>query len=126
MVFFGKEKYFPKKYKIRKMKKWMNVIAYFSLFLDIMIAVLTLLSIWQIGNPKEFLIPVEILLTIVVILSIGLGGMIIWLNHYEKILTGIVLFTNTFKSIKKNPPQSKYSYKASIVKKIIRKIFKWF
>ena len=110
MVFFGNPKYLSKGQKIERMKKWMNRIAYGSLLLDITIAIITLLTIWQIGNPKTILAPVEYMLTIVVVLSVGLGSLIILLEHYEKIIVGMLIIRKPFHAVKNILRNQKYNY----------------
>lgn len=72
--------------KILRLRKLIHNLAYGSLVLDICIAIITSLSIFQISAPGALLMPVNIMLTIVVILSIGAGILTITLEHYEKIL----------------------------------------
>ena len=72
--------------RIERLKKLIDRIAYFSLILDICIAVITSLSIFHIGNSEIILVPVNYLLTIVVILSIGLFITLFMLKHEEGIL----------------------------------------
>ena len=73
--------------KVVKLRRLIDKLAYGSLVLDICIAIVTALSLFQISEPGFLLMPVNILLTIVVILSIGSGVLIVFLEHYEKILT---------------------------------------
>ena len=61
-------------------------IAYGTLFLDMAITVLTLFSLSQIENPREFLVPVEFVLSVAVVISIIAGVMVLYLQHYEKLL----------------------------------------
>jgi len=72
--------------KIIKLRRLIHNLAYGSLILDILIAIITSLSIFQISNPTFLLGPINVMLTIVVILSIGSGILIITFEHYEKIL----------------------------------------
>jgi hypothetical protein len=76
--------------KAEKVRKLIDKIALYSLLLDITIASITSLSLLHIGNPEEFLVPVNYLLTIVVVLSLGLFIFLFWLKHEEKILDGLL------------------------------------
>jgi hypothetical protein len=73
-------------YKIEKIKKLINRTAYFSLFLDMCIAVVTSLSILKIGNPELLLAPINYMLTVVVILSLCLFITLFVRKHEESIL----------------------------------------
>lgn len=76
-----------KKYaNIKRVRRSINIIAYCSLFLDIGIAIVTTLSILNVGRPEPFLIPLNYMLTIVVALSIGLFITLVFLRHQESIL----------------------------------------
>ena len=75
--------------KIEKVRKLIDTVALYSLFIDIAIAVITTLSIMHV-ETQSILIPVNYLLTIVVILSIGLFAFLFWLKHEEKILDGLM------------------------------------
>jgi hypothetical protein len=72
--------------KMGKIRRLIDKIAYYSLILDISIATVTGLSILKIGNPEAILVPINYLLTIVVILSIGLFVALFMLKHEENIL----------------------------------------
>ncbi|MFH0711468.1 MAG: hypothetical protein V1944_02730 [Candidatus Aenigmatarchaeota archaeon] len=72
--------------KAIKLRSLIHKLAYGSLILDILIAIITTMSLLQISAPGDLLVPVNILLTIVVILSIGSGILVVFLEHYEKIL----------------------------------------
>lgn len=71
---------------IKRVRKTINIAAYCSLILDIGIAIVTTLSILNIGRPEPFLIPLNYMLTIVVALSIGLFITLVFLRHQEGIL----------------------------------------
>jgi len=76
-----------KKYaNIEKIKKTMDRVAYCSLILDVCIALITTLSIFHIGNPEFILMPINYMLTIVVILSISLFITLFILKHEETVL----------------------------------------
>ena len=50
-----------------RVRKTLDRLAYASLVLDVCIAVITLLTYFDLGNPKPLLIPIDYLLTLVVI-----------------------------------------------------------
>ena len=88
--------------RIERLKKLIDKIAYFSLFLDICIAAITSFSIFHIGNPETILVPVNYLLTVVVILSIGLFIALFTLKHEEDILDKLLNRNYRYKPKKKN------------------------
>ena len=67
-----------------KVRKTLDRLAYASLILDICIAIITSLSLVGLNAPKEFLWPVNYLLTIVVILSIVTFVVLLLLRATER------------------------------------------
>ncbi len=53
-----------------RIRKALDRLAYASLVLDVCIAIITALSILDVGSPQHLLVPINYLLTIVVALSI--------------------------------------------------------
>ena len=53
-----------------RIRKTLDRLAYASLILDICIAIITVLTVFDVGNPQHLLVPINYLLTIVVVLSI--------------------------------------------------------
>lgn len=76
--------------KIEKLRKTIDKVAYASLILDICIAIVTSLSILNIGNPQPFLAPINYMLTLVVVLSIGLFITLFLLKHEEHLLDNLL------------------------------------
>ena len=76
-----------KRDKIEKTKKAMDIIVYSSSFVDIVIAILVGLSYFKIGNPKSFLPSAEIILSLSVVMTMVLGVLMIYLKHYESLLS---------------------------------------
>ena len=72
--------------KIKKVRKTIKIATYCSLVLDVCTAIVTTMSILNIGNPGPFLMPLNYMLTIVVALSIGLFITLVFLRHQESIL----------------------------------------
>lgn len=70
-------------------RKLIDKLAYASLVLDICIASITLFTIFKIGDPAFFLMPVNYLLTVVVILSCISAILIIILRSQETVLRKI-------------------------------------
>ena len=85
--------------KIERVRKLIDRVAYFSLVLDICIAVLTSVSIFHLGNPEAFLVPVNYMLTAVVVLSIGMFVTLFYLKHEENILDALLSRKYRFSSI---------------------------
>ena len=71
------------------------------------ITLLTLFSLSQIENPREFLVPVEFILSIALVISIIAGVMILYLQHYENVLEKTLRIGNNImygiEKIKKPP-----------------------
>jgi len=76
--------------KMERLKKTIDKVAYASLILDICIAIVTSLSIFNVGNPQNILVPINYMLTIVVILSIGLFITLFVMKHEEDILSNLM------------------------------------
>lgn len=62
--------------KAEKLHRTIDLLAYGSLTLDICIAFITLLSLSKIRAGEQFLVPIQYLLTMVVVMSIAAGAMI--------------------------------------------------
>jgi len=77
--------------RIYKLRRTIHYIAYGSLVLDICITVLTLLSLFQSFNPEGILVPVNYLLTVVVVISLVAGVMVIYMEHAEKLFEKSVM-----------------------------------
>jgi hypothetical protein len=75
--------------RVERVRKLIDTIALYSLLIDICIACITTLSIMHV-ETESILIPVNYMLTIVVVLSIGLFAFLFWLKHEEKILDGLL------------------------------------
>jgi len=67
-----------------RVRKTLDRLAYASLILDICIAIITVLTFFDIGNPQPLLIPINYLLTIVVVLSIIMFVVLILLRSEER------------------------------------------
>ena len=76
-------KYFLRR---KKLKKFIDWLAYASLFLDICIAIITLSSMFYPIGIETYLGPVNISLSIVVILSLISAAMIVGIKFYEELL----------------------------------------
>jgi len=93
--------------KIERLKKTIDKVAYGSLVLDICIAIITSLSIMNIRNTEFILMPINYMLTIVVILSIGLFITLMVLKHEESILDKLLMrkyyyqYKNNFDKLRK-------------------------
>lgn len=113
-----------KRLQIERTKNIMDKIVYFSSFVDVLIAILVMLSYFKIGNPELILLPVEYILTATVVLTIILAVLLIYLKHYESILARFLHVGNHVKNhvsrfqqlIKTlsaiRPPKYRYKYKS--------------
>jgi hypothetical protein len=73
--------------RIRRIRTWLDRIAYISLLFDIAIALITLVSVNVYASQLSTLLNyVDYGLTGIVIISIALFGVIFTLHYYEKIL----------------------------------------
>jgi len=66
-------------------RKTLDRLAYASLVLDICIAIITTLSILDVGSPQHLLVPINYLLTIVVALSIIMFVVLLLFRSREKL-----------------------------------------
>lgn len=71
--------------KTDNIRKMLDRLAYASLILDVCIAVITLLTILDIQESQRLLMPINYLLTIVVILSVILFVVLLLLKSKEKL-----------------------------------------
>ena len=67
-----------------KIRKTLDRLAYASLFLDVCIAIITTLGIFGAGETRYLLIPINYLLTIVVILSVIMFAVLLVLRSKER------------------------------------------
>ena len=65
------------------MRKTLDRLAYASLILDICIAIITALSLLGVNEGEHFLIPINYLLTMVVVLSIAMFIVLLALKSKE-------------------------------------------
>jgi magnesium-transporting ATPase (P-type) len=100
--------------RIQRLRKTIDYLAYGSLVLDICIAVLTLLSLLQLFDSQYVLLPVNYLLTIVVIVSLASASLLVYLKHEEKLLGNALRLSNhireRFDRLKN--PRYKYEHKS--------------
>ena len=81
----------PRTKRIEQVRKTLDYLAYASLFFDICIAAITSMSIIGFGgNRTLFLIPINYLLTGVVILSLVSFATLLILKHEETILVKLL------------------------------------
>ena len=67
-----------------RVRKTLDRLAYASLVLDICIAIITALSIFDVGSPQHLLVPINYLLTIVVALSVVMFVVLLLLRSKER------------------------------------------
>jgi magnesium-transporting ATPase (P-type) len=70
----------------QNLKRVINYCAYSSLILDITIAIITTFYLFNPGEPEKLLLPVNVMLTIIVIFSIISAALILFMNFYQKVL----------------------------------------
>jgi len=68
----------------RRVRRTLDTLAYASLILDSCVAVITTFSVMGNHSPQQFLVPVNYLLTIVVILSVALFIVLVLLKLVEQ------------------------------------------
>jgi hypothetical protein len=68
----------------KRVRRTLDRLAYASLVLDICIAIITALSLIGVNEGKNFLVPVNYLLTIVVALSVMMFAVLILLRTKER------------------------------------------
>ena len=100
--------------RIQRLRRTIDYLAYGSLVLDICITILTLLSLFQQFNQASILVPVNYLLTIVVIVSVASASLLVYLKHEEKLLGNALRLSNhireRFDRLKN--PRYKYEHKS--------------
>jgi hypothetical protein len=74
---------------IEKVRRLIDKIAFYSLFLDMAIAGITVMSFFSIKLDVAMPI-IDVLLTVTVVLSIGLFAFLFWLKHEEKVLDNLL------------------------------------
>ena len=89
--------------KIERIRRLIDKIAYYSLLIDIAIAVLTTVSILHLGDITQLMIPVNYILSAVVLLSLSLFVALFALKHEEKILDTMLNRKYKFGKIKLSP-----------------------
>ena len=96
--------------RIQKLRKTIDYLAYGSLVLDVCITILTLLSLFQSFSPQNILVPVNYLLTVVVVVSIASASMMVYLKHEEKLFSNTFRLTNHIREKFDNIRNRKYRY----------------
>ena len=67
-----------------RVRKTLDRLAYASLILDICIAIITVLTFFDIGNTQPLLVPINYLLTLVVALSMVMFAVLVLLRSKER------------------------------------------
>lgn len=86
----------------KKLRKFMDWMAYASLVMDVLIAIITSLSLFLSFHLNKYLLDVDIMLTAIVVLSISSGLLMIWSKIYEN---------RFFKALRKEMKWNKYNYR---------------
>ena len=100
--------------EIKRLKRMLNLLVYTSSVVDILIFLATASTLAFHFSTERLLLPLNILLSLVVVLTIFLGFVFILMRHYQKIFftffEPIKLLDNFFRSLKKNK-KYRYQYK---------------
>lgn len=70
--------------KTSSVRRTLDRLAYASLVLDICIAIITLLTYFDLGNTQSLLVPINYLLTLVVVLSVVMFAILLLLRGKER------------------------------------------
>lgn len=70
--------------KTSSVRRTLDRLAYASLVLDICIAMITLLTYFDLGNTQSLLVPINYLLTLVVVLSVVMFAILLLLRGKER------------------------------------------
>jgi hypothetical protein len=104
--------------RIESLRRAIDIFAYGSLLLDICIAVVTTLSIFNITTGEFVLVPINYLLTSVVIMSLVSGGMLLYVKHYERMMAEMLKIKYKIKASWISSPSDTFNFRLGIRKKI--------
>jgi len=111
--------------KIVKIQRAIDMLAYSSLALDVLIAIVTTLSLLNITTGEFVLVPINYMLTSVVVMSLISGGMLLYLKHYERIMAELLRIKYKVR-VPMPSPRTRYSLKWTIKRKLEKIRFKLF
>jgi hypothetical protein len=111
--------------RISNIQRAINMLAYGSLVLDVLIAIVTTLSLLNITTGEFVLVPIHYMLTSVVVMSLISGGMLLYLKHYERIITELLRIKYKVR-LPMPSPRTRYSLKWAINRKLEKIKFKLF
>jgi len=92
--------------RVKRLKKILDILVYSSAIIDILIFLVTTYALFSHSSLEPMVLPLNILLSIIVILTIVMGALLIFLRHYEKIFSEV---SKTFQNFTKK--KRKYHYK---------------
>jgi hypothetical protein len=84
--------------KVEKTKRTLDYIVYAGSGLEIAVASITLLTHFGLKEHKYLLAPVEYMMTAIVVMTAAVGGLFLWLKHYEKIMYNLAMFQSQTKN----------------------------
>lgn len=100
--------------EIKRLKRMINILVYTSAIIDILIFLATASTLAFNFSAEHLLLPLNILLSIVVVLTILLGLIIVLIRHYQKIFFAffepIRVVNKLLKELTKNK-KHRYQYK---------------
>lgn len=108
-------KYYPKHQKIVRLRKLLDLVVYGSSFVDAAIMIITIFSFMHL--PTEvFLQQTAVMLTALVVITIVLGGALIFLQYYDSISARVFwmidFFSGVYRRLTTRPLH--YSYRHSL------------
>ncbi len=76
--------------RVEKIKRWLEILAYLSLVIDLLITGISLISVNYYHSAGQLLIYADYLLSAEMILVVLLFMIMIFLSHYETMLEGML------------------------------------
>lgn len=104
--------------KIKKLQRTIDLMAYGSLLLDIFIAIITGMSLFNITSGEAALVPIHYMLTLVVIMSLASGGLLLYIKHYEKVMAELLRIKYKIKIGWIPSPRTRHGWKWYIKRKL--------
>ena len=94
--------------RLKRLEKTLNVLVYTSAIIDILIFLVTTYTLISHSSLEHMILPLNILLSIVVVLTLILGAALLFTKHFENIIFKI---TYGIPRALKNLNNKRYRYK---------------
>lgn len=126
-----RKKNYPKRYshintkRIVKIRRAINLLGYGSLFLDICVQFISGLSLLNITTGKFILVPIQYMLTSVIVLSLISIGMFFYLKHYERLMAEFLRIKYKVR-LPMPSPRTRYTLKWTLRRKLKKLKFQLF